>query len=118
MSDPEGTAVKYILEYCLSDGECERGAPQSETSYAFEFLGQDGRIVRWSVQAVDADGLGSTRTEPWAFTFNVIASSDGANAGDEGCTCDIGQTEQEFPLGWFVITFGLIMLRPRRKTKR
>ena len=117
VTDPEGTAVKYIVEYCLSDGACERGAPQSETSYAFEFLGEDGRTVRWSVQAVDADGLGSSRTEPWAFTFNVVASSDGANAGDDGCNCDVGRTTRNLPIMWLTAIFGLFVLRPRRKTK-
>ncbi|MEE2786770.1 MAG: PKD domain-containing protein [Myxococcota bacterium] len=113
--DPEGTPVKYIVEYCLSDGECERGAPQPETSYAFEFLGQDGRSVRWSVQAVDADGLGSARTEPWAFTFNVVAENSATSESQDGCNCHVGDDRPHGPLVYVLFGIGLFILRPRRK---
>lgn len=109
--DPERGNVRYQVEYCSPQGNCQESEILDNNSYSLENLIPELEVYRWRVQSFDDAnntlGYGASRS------LSLISSSNENDDGSGGCQQKTTQNKSTFGLIWLIFSLALLRLRLR-----
>ena len=109
--DPERGNVRYQVEYCSPQGNCQESEILNNNSYSLENLIPELEVFRWRVQSFDdADntlGYGASRS------LSLISSSGENDTDGGGCDQKTGQSKSILGIIWLMFSLALLRLRFR-----
>jgi len=112
-TDPEEGPVEYVVEYCIDGGDCAQSDRLDRKAFNLSDDGQAGAGYTWTVEAFDAQGSGSGKSEERRFTITAAPVPP-----EEGCECDLSAESRPSPLNLVLLGFGLMILGVRRRRPR
>ena len=105
--DPERGRVRYQVEYCSPEGDCQESEILSSNSFSLENLIPQKVVYSWRVKALDD----ADNTEGYSSSRYITLSVPSSSSDEGGCQ----QTGQRFPTT-LVLIIGLWLFLRRELT--
>ena len=111
--DPERGNIRYQVEYCSPQGNCQESVLLNNNSYSLEDLIPELEVYRWRVQAFD--DAGNTLGYGASRSLSLISSNDNADANQGGCQQDVQNSGSSWRLLLFILALTLLRVQFLKK---
>ena len=105
--------MDYVVEYCIEGGDCEQTERIDRKAHNLSEEGQAGATYTWTVEAFDAQGNTSGKSEERRFTITAAPAPPA-----EGCDCDVSPSSPANPWSALVLGLGVLFLGMGRGRRR